>query len=246
MVALAPIVSVVALALDQFCPVLLIARERLLNYGERGVRWTNLFHLHLFALELFVVLEETFQYEQPMARQIPRFQIFAEFRIVGGDGDNFVVGGAGVHHGHNADGAGFDESQRLHSLLAEDQNIERIVVFGVGLRDEAIVRRIKNGRVNDAVNFKQPGGLVQFVFDVGAERNFNDRPKIARNILTGGNVMPSVNHSHSPRESTLKEALSPELRPLTSDRRLRSERRKSGDQRPVTTEQRWTTAESSS
>jgi hypothetical protein len=119
---------------------------------------------------------------------------------LGGYRNNLVVGCAGVDHGHDADGAGFDERQRLNGLLAEDQDVERIVVFGVGLRNESVVGRIEDGGVDDAVHFEQAGGLIQFVLDVGAEGNFDDRLEVARDILAGRNVMPSVDHGREPRE----------------------------------------------
>ena len=83
MIALAAIVTV-ALTLNQFLFVLLIARERLLNHGQRCIRGANLFHLHLFTLELLVILEKALQYQQTMARKIARFEIFAEFGVVSG------------------------------------------------------------------------------------------------------------------------------------------------------------------
>src|SRR6202030_2886255 len=92
MVALAPVVTM-PLALDQFLFVLLVASQGLFDHRERGVRRANLFHLHLFAFELFVILEKTFQYQQTMAGKIARFQIFAELGVVGGNSDDFVVGG---------------------------------------------------------------------------------------------------------------------------------------------------------
>jgi len=67
--------------------------------------------------------------------------VTVEFRIVRGHGDNFVVAGAGIDHGHQPDRASFDERERLHRLLAQDKHIERIVVLGVRLGNEAIVCR---------------------------------------------------------------------------------------------------------
>src|SRR6267154_4742060 len=130
-----------------------------------------------------------------MSRQVASFQIFAKFRVVGGHGDDFVVGRARIHHGHNSNGTSLNEGQRLYRFLAQNQHIEGIVVLGIGLRNETVIRGIENRRMNNTIDFEQAGGFVQFVFNVGAERDFDDRLKIAGNILARRNIMPSVEHS---------------------------------------------------
>ena len=133
-----------------------------------------------------------------MRGEIAGFDVIAELGVARGDGDNFVVAGAGVDHGHDADGAGLDERERLNGLLAENEDVEGIVVFGVGLRDEAVVRGIKNGGVDDAVHFKEAGLFVEFVFDVRTERDFDDGSKVARYFGARGNVVPCVKQSDLP------------------------------------------------
>jgi len=131
----------------------LIACKGLFDDGERGVGRANFFDLHLFAFELFVILEEAAKDEKAMGGEIAGLDVIAEFGVARGNGDDFVVAGTGVHHGHDADGASLDEGKGLDGLLAENEDVEGIVVFGVGLRDEAVVRGIKNGGVNDAIHF---------------------------------------------------------------------------------------------
>ncbi len=113
-----------------------------------------------------------------MRRKIARLEILAEFGIVGSDSNDFVVAAAGIDHGHNADGPSFDEGERLNGFLAKDEDIQRIIVFGVGLRDEAIVGGIEDGGMNDAVDSEQTCGFVQLVFHVGAQGDFDQRLKI--------------------------------------------------------------------
>src|SRR5581483_10871578 len=110
--------------------MVLVALESPFDAGERSIGGTNLLDLHLLAFELLVVLEEALENEEPMRGKVAGFEIAAELGI---------VGGAGVDHGHEADGAGFDERERLHRFLAKDEHIERIVVLGVSLRDEAVI-----------------------------------------------------------------------------------------------------------
>jgi hypothetical protein len=186
-------------AFEEFFAVFLIALQRFLDYAGGGVGGTNLFDFDLFPFELFVVLEKSLQDEEAVRREIAGFEVVAEFGIVGGDGDDFVVGGAGVEHGHDADGARLDERERLDGFLAENEDIERVVVFGVSLRDEAVVRGIENGRMDDAVDFEEAGGFVELVFDIRAERNFDDGLEITGDIFAGRNVMPCVEQVEWPR-----------------------------------------------
>lgn len=139
------------------------ARDFLID-DESGVSGLDVLHLNLLALELFVVLEEAAQDEQAMTREVARLKIVTEFGIVGGDGNDFIVAGAGIDHGHNADGARLDEGESLDRFLAKDEDVERIIIFRVGLRDEAVGRWVENRGVDDAIDAQQAGGLVQFVF----------------------------------------------------------------------------------
>ena len=184
--------------IEQFGLEGLIAREGFFDDGECGVSGANLFDLHLFAFELLVVLEEAAKDEEAVRRKIAGFDVIAEFGVARGNGDDFVVAGTGVHHGHDADGAGFDKCEGLNGLLAENEDVEGIVVFGVGLWDEAVVRGIKNGGVNDAIHLQEAGLFVEFVFDVRTKWNFDDGLEIARDFGTGRNVVPCVKQSDLP------------------------------------------------
>ena len=176
--------------------MLLVAGEGLFDDRDGGIGGADFLNLDLFTLELLVVLKKAFEDEQAMTGKIAGFEVFAEFGVVGGDGDDFVVGGAAVDHGHDADSAGLDESERLNGLLAEDEHVERVVVFGVGLRDEAVVGGIKNGGVDDAIDFEQTGGLVEFVFEIGTEGNFDDGLEVAGDFFAWRNVVPRVDQEY--------------------------------------------------
>src|SRR5580704_5616783 len=129
-----------------------------------------------------------------MRRKVARFNVAAEFGVAGGNGNDSIVACAGIDHGHEANGARFDEGERLHRLLAENEYIEWIVVLGVLLGNEAVVCGIEDCGMDDAIHFQQATGFVQFVLDVGTERDFDDRLKIAGKFISWRNVMPGVEH----------------------------------------------------
>jgi hypothetical protein len=87
-----------------------------------------------------------------------------------------------------------DNRQRDDGLLAEDEHIERIVVFGERLRNETVVGRLVDGRVEYAVEADEAAGFVQFVFDTGAEWDFDDAVEFMRKFLAGSYVVPRVDH----------------------------------------------------
>src|SRR5713226_2386204 len=92
--------------------------------------------------------------EQAVRRQLVGLDVAVEFWIVCGHSDDFVVAGAGIDHRHQANGPRFDERQRLHRFLAQDENVKGIIIVGIGLRDESIVCRVEHRRVDDAIHFQ--------------------------------------------------------------------------------------------
>jgi hypothetical protein len=81
-------------------------------------------------------------------------------------GDYLVIGIARIDHGHEANHPGMHKGERNHRFLAEHQNIERIVIFGERLRDETVVRGIKDGGIKNAVNADYSTGFVELVPNV--------------------------------------------------------------------------------
>ena len=80
---------------------------------------------------------------------------------------------AGVDHRHQADRARVDDRQRNDRFLAENENVERIVVFGERLRNETIVRGIVDGGIQDAIELDEAADFIEFVFDARSEGNFD-------------------------------------------------------------------------
>src|SRR4030081_464711 len=90
---------------EQLFALLLVTRERPLDYCARRVRRPNVFDLHELAFELLVVLEKALQHQQPVRWQIARLYVSAKLRIVGGHRNDFVIARAGVDHGHQPNSA---------------------------------------------------------------------------------------------------------------------------------------------
>ena len=116
-----------------------------------------------------------------MLWEIGNIGIIAIFGVIGVDSDNLVVLLALIEHAHDANGLGAEEGEGDDRLLHQDQDIQGIVVFAVGLRDEPVVVRVGDRTEENAINVEETGGLVELVFDLGATGNLNDCKKMKKN-----------------------------------------------------------------
>src|SRR5271156_4161315 len=185
-------------AVEAFAALLAVAAQGIFNDGIGLGCGLNLVYLYRFAFQLLVVLKEAAQHEQAVGRHFGRFAISVELRILGGNGDDLVIFLASIDHGHEADGAGVDDGERGYGLLTEDEDIDGIVVFGKGLRDEAVVGGIVDGGVEDAVELDEAAGLIELVLNAGAERDFDDAVELLRKLAAGSYVVPGVDHECLP------------------------------------------------
>ena len=106
------------------------------------------------------------------------------------NGDNFVVHLALIKHFHYANRFGAQNGKRQNRFLPQHQNIQRIVVVAVTLRDKPVIGRIMHGAVKNAVDLKQAAGLVQFVFDIRTAGNFDNRGYDFRSLFADPDTMP--------------------------------------------------------
>lgn len=152
-------------ALEPLAALRAIAIEGILDDRHGGGGGLELVDFHRLAFQCFVVLEETAQHGQAMARQLLRLPKTIVLRIIDGNSQDFVVLLAAVDHRHQTDGAASDQSERRHGLLTQHQDVEWVVVFGQGLRNEALVSRIVDSRIQNAIQPQKARFLVQFVLD---------------------------------------------------------------------------------
>ena len=90
-----------------------------------------------------------------------------------------------------------NQRERHHRLLAQHQHVERIVVFGEGLGDEAVVGGIVHGGVEHTIQLDQSADLVEFVLDARSEGDLDDAVELLRQFVAGGHVMPGMDHQAS-------------------------------------------------
>jgi len=67
----------------QALPLFPVLSQCLFDNFDRRIRRPNVVHLDLFAFQLLVVLEKTFQNQQTVRRQLVSLHIAVEFGIVG-------------------------------------------------------------------------------------------------------------------------------------------------------------------
>src|SRR5262249_8323042 len=85
----------------------------------------------------------------------------------------------------------------------QHQHVDRIVILRVGARDEAVVGRVVNRRVEDAIDPQEAGPLVELVLRLAAVRHLDDdREDLERVVGRQRDVMPGV--SHGPYDLTTR------------------------------------------
>ena len=63
------------------------------------------------------------------------------------DRDNLFVGASRVYHVDDADGVHVNQRHAVYGLGADYENVERVIVLGVGAGDKAVICRIVGGSV---------------------------------------------------------------------------------------------------
>jgi len=71
-------------------------------------------------------------------------------RVAGGHSNNFIVNQSGIYHLHISQNGCLHKAQRMYRLGTHHQNIERIAILSQRLRNEAIINRIVEGRINNS------------------------------------------------------------------------------------------------
>ena len=120
-------------------------------------------HDHGFLFQSLVILEEAFDFTQALGRQCKNRGLVRIIGIVDVHSNDLIITLALVPHLHQPYRLGCQDRQRHDRLLPKHQHIERVVILGVGLWDETIVRGIMYSAEEHTVDANQPGRLLEFV-----------------------------------------------------------------------------------
>jgi hypothetical protein len=94
-----------------------------------------------------------------------------------------------------------NQRQRNYRLLAQHQNVQRIVILGQRLRNEAVIRWIVHRRIQHPVQLDQAAGFVQLILHAGAKGNLDHRKEFQRQLVAGRNVVPGMSHGMGTRKN---------------------------------------------
>src|SRR5690606_7700062 len=108
-------------------------------------------HLGVLFFQFLVVLEEALHLEHDVGGALLERAIIGKGGAVAGAGDELVVDAFRVGEAEAAYCASPYDRQRSHRLLHEDENVERTTIGCVRTGNEAVVRRVMKGPVEDAV-----------------------------------------------------------------------------------------------
>ena len=86
-----------------------------------------------------------------MVGQVHDIAVLVVARVGEGDGDDLLVVLSAVEHGDVPDRVAPHKRERVEHLRAEHEHVERVAVVAVAAGDEAVVRRIVCGGIENAV-----------------------------------------------------------------------------------------------
>src|SRR5437867_2258773 len=112
-----------------------VAGDGLTDDFESARARIELVDLAELALEHLVVLKEALHLAKDVGRELDRLLVVRERRIVDGDRHDLVVDALVVTHPEPAYRPGAHDGERMHRLLHQDENVERIPVARMRLRD---------------------------------------------------------------------------------------------------------------
>src|SRR5258708_2982848 len=130
--------------------------------------------------------------------------VCAVLRVRRGHGDDFMFLVARIDHGHDTDGSRMHHGERYNRILTKNENIKRVAIFGKRLGNKAVIRGIENCRVEDAVHANHATALVEFVFYIGVQWNFDYGVEFLGDVAAGTQIVPWMAHENLSKETRVK------------------------------------------
>jgi hypothetical protein len=79
-------------------------------------------------------------------------------------------------------------------FLAENEHVERIVIFGERLRYEAVVRGIEDRGVKNTIHADHSTGFVELILNVRVQRDFDDGVEFVGDLTARAEIVPGMGH----------------------------------------------------
>jgi hypothetical protein len=78
-------------------------------------------------------------------------------------------------------------------ILAEDEDIERVAIIAIAAGDEAVVRGVVDGTVENTVQFQNAGRFIELVLVLAAGWNLHHDGKVRFDFgFIDGDIVPGV------------------------------------------------------
>lgn len=150
------------------------------------------FYFYLLVLQLLVIFEESVNLLKHMIRKFTDVIIMRNWHVVQSDCDNLVIFFFLVDHSHHSDDFSLNQGKRLHFDTANDQNIQRIFVIAISLGYESIVCWVMNWTKKNSIKFEQTTFLIEFILNIGTDRNLDDSINDSWGFFTVRDIMPRI------------------------------------------------------
>lgn len=150
--------------------------------GKRDVVPTD--HVHRLLFELFVDLEKVNDLLFRVLLKVVERLAEREAGIVGGDAENLLVRALLIPHFQDTDGTCFDDAAGDCWVGHQNEDIKRVAIEVVGLRNVAVIKRIKQRRIEHSIKFENARFLANLILVRAPFRDFDHGVKHVRGVFS--------------------------------------------------------------
>src|SRR5215216_8193605 len=127
-----------------------------------------------YPFQVFIYGEEMLNLFEVVRREIRKFADVGKEWVVVQHRQNLVVRLAFVGHSEYTDRAGLDDAASKGWQIRDDQNVERVAIFIIGLWDEAVIAGVMHRRIQHPVELEGASLFMIFVLIARAFGNLDD------------------------------------------------------------------------
>ena len=140
-------------------------------------------HGRFFVFQVFVNVEKVDDFFEDVRGQIGQMLNALKARVGGGDGQDLLIRAFLVAHHQDAQRPGGDQAAGKSRLGRNDENIQRVAVFGQRVANPAIIKRVKQRRIQRPIQLEDAQIMVIFVFVGRPLRDFDNHVDDDRSLI---------------------------------------------------------------
>jgi hypothetical protein len=157
-----------------------------------------------FVFKFLIDLKEVGHFVEDVLRQLFDVVIHIVVRVIKRYSNDLIVSVAVIEHTDDTDGVALDEGEGDQGLRTKDENIEWVIIVGIGTGDEAVVRRVMSRSIENAVHSDQAGLLIELILDLTSLTDLNDCIEAVGTDPFGTDIVPDIDHDDTSAVVSIK------------------------------------------